>query len=278
MGNVGHNSAFDAIQTRNFEHPSIIVNGIGNAHRYNNKLTPNDGGAPPPYSAKFSSSPIDGRPRRYLMRIINTSFASSFIFSIDGHKLQVVGADFVPIQNFTTESVLIAIGQRYHVIVEAVAPPPPGKQVGSFWIRTWEAGCTNWPAPHTDGYEKNGYIEYDGYGVTPNSTEWKVDQTCKDEDYDHLKPVLKWEVGEPVNGDKVVGQILNIRFRAQPEIYPLAKAAMNEDPNKFSPLYVNYGDPTFLHLNYTGEWDPLWVVIPEEVPADSWVSLDSLIQ
>ena len=50
---------------------------------------------------------------RYLLRLINTSVDTTFIFSIDSHKLTVVEADFVPIKNYTTESVLIGIGMLH---------------------------------------------------------------------------------------------------------------------------------------------------------------------
>ena len=47
---------------------------------------------------------------RYLLRLINTSVDSTFIFSIDGHNLTVIGMDFVPIEPYTNTSVLIGIG------------------------------------------------------------------------------------------------------------------------------------------------------------------------
>ena len=63
--------------------------------------------------------------KKYLLRIINTSFETTFIFSIDNHRLTVVGADFVPINNYSTTNIFVGIGQRYEVIVEAVPLPNP---------------------------------------------------------------------------------------------------------------------------------------------------------
>ena len=76
---------------------------------------------PPIYQLHFEKTnvSIPGRAKRYLLRLINTSFDSTFIFSIDNHWLQIIGADFVPIEPYYNTSVLIGIGQRYHVIVEA---------------------------------------------------------------------------------------------------------------------------------------------------------------
>lgn len=70
--------------------------------------------------------PALGRAKRYILGLINTSFDSTFVFSIDNHNLTIVGTDFVPIHNYTNTSVLVEIGQRYHVIVEA-KPIPHGR-------------------------------------------------------------------------------------------------------------------------------------------------------
>src|SRR5437764_11945183 len=78
----------------------------------------------------------------YLIRLSNTAFQEGFVFSIDNHVLQIVEADFVPVQPFTTHSVLVAIGQRYNVIVEAKPQTSPsrGNPIPSdrnFWLRMW---------------------------------------------------------------------------------------------------------------------------------------------
>jgi hypothetical protein len=40
----------------------------------------------------------------------------------------------------------------------------------------------------------------------------------------------------------------------------------------FNPLKIDYGNPIFLNLNYTGKWNPLWVVFPENYTNTDWVS------
>lgn len=58
--------------------------------------------------------------KRYLMRLINTSFSTTFIFSIDHHRMQMVGADFVPIVPTAPRThIIVGIGQRYNIIIEA---------------------------------------------------------------------------------------------------------------------------------------------------------------
>lgn len=70
-----------------------------------------------------------------MLRLINTSSESIFVFAIDHHNMAVIGSDFVPINPYTTDSVRVGIGeaisvdgisqanirvgQRCHVVVEA---------------------------------------------------------------------------------------------------------------------------------------------------------------
>lgn len=84
---------------------NILLNGKGR-YNYVDPKHPNlPIGQPERYSKVFTKG------RRYLLRLINTSLDTTFIFSIDGHKLTVIGADFVPIEPYDTSSVLVAIGQ-----------------------------------------------------------------------------------------------------------------------------------------------------------------------
>lgn len=48
--------------------------------------------------------------KRYLLRLVNASAESMFIFSIDGHKLEVIATDLVPIRPYITDSIFIGIG------------------------------------------------------------------------------------------------------------------------------------------------------------------------
>jgi FtsP/CotA-like multicopper oxidase with cupredoxin domain len=67
--------------------------------------------------------------KRYLLRLVNVAVDSQFQFSIDGHSLTVIAADFVPILPYKTDSVILNSAQRYDVVVEANAEP------GDYWIR-----------------------------------------------------------------------------------------------------------------------------------------------
>lgn len=49
--------------------------------------------------------------KKYLMRIVNVSVDHHFKFSIDGHTLTVIAADFVPIKPYTTQILNVGIGK-----------------------------------------------------------------------------------------------------------------------------------------------------------------------
>ena len=59
----------------------------------------------------------DYQGKRYILRLINTSVDSTFVFAIDNHEITVISSDFVPIVPYTTGSVLISISidrMRFH--------------------------------------------------------------------------------------------------------------------------------------------------------------------
>ena len=157
-----------------FDNPSILLNGIGNATNYNPLLTPLSitQNIPEPYTIYFNNTKVPGRPpryRRYLLRLINVSFASSFIVTIDNHQLQVVTADFVPINPYPTNAVMVAIGQRYHVIVEANPHLYENEHYdnGNFWIRTYQAGCTDFGDDTGANYSQVGILRYTDATIEP---------------------------------------------------------------------------------------------------------------
>jgi Multicopper oxidase len=248
------------------------LNGIGNVTRYNNSV-PNQLKIPQPYTINFDP-PMKGQPKRYLLRLINTAFDATFVFSIDNHKLQIVSSDFVPIHEYTNTSVLVGIGQRYNVIVTADQP----NRDENFWIRTWKANCFQFNQDKASaGYETTGILRYGDSQALPKSQAWDpVSKACSDETYTSLKPILPWSVSRtPANViSHMVGEEFTVQLRqGHPEtIFPLAAFSMGGDD--FNPLHIDYENPTFLHLNNTGKWNPAWVVIPENFTSKDWVSLD----
>jgi FtsP/CotA-like multicopper oxidase with cupredoxin domain len=67
--------------------------------------------------------------KKYRLRLINISVDNYFQVSLDGHPLLVMTTDFVPIQPYTTEWLLIGIGQRYDVVIHA------NQTAGNYWFR-----------------------------------------------------------------------------------------------------------------------------------------------
>jgi len=63
------------------------------------------------------------------MRLINTGVVNSLTVHLDGHKLEVIAADMVPVVPYETDWLNIHIGQRYDVIITASLKP------GNFWFR-----------------------------------------------------------------------------------------------------------------------------------------------
>lgn len=72
---------------------SILVNGKG---------TLNGTGS---YS-KFTLTP----GKKHLLRFINTGINNYIHIGIDGHKMEVIATDFVPIKPYTADSIVLAVG------------------------------------------------------------------------------------------------------------------------------------------------------------------------
>lgn len=285
MTDWGHDSAFESIYTQNpnLKNPSILLNGHGNVTRFSAANPPPDSPIPEEFVLKFEKRQIgqNGRAKRYMLRLINTSFRTTFVFSIDNHILQVIDSDFVPIEPYFTTSVLIGIGQRYRVIVEARPDDDedgsnPVPQDGNFWIRTW--GATACSQPGQEGYERTGILRYDAASTSdPTSKAWpNIPLACSDEPYTSLKPKLPWFVGPAANTED--GEHFNVESNVtglQPgnKPFPLAQFSLGpETSSTFTPLQINYSHPIIQELdNFSGSWPQQWVVIPENFNSTSWV-------
>lgn len=100
--------------------------------------------------------------KKHLLRIINMSVDNALRVSLDGHQLEVVTADFVPVVPVYVQSVLLNVGQRHEVIINA------NQTAGNYWLRVEPetAGCYS----SNDGV---GYaiVTYSGVkAATPTTT------------------------------------------------------------------------------------------------------------
>lgn len=183
----------------------------------------------------------------------------------------------MPIEPYNATSILLAIGQRYHIIVEATpvtnsSDPSlnPIPSDGNFWIRTFVADGCGSPGIG-NSYMETGILRYDNTSTTdPTSSGWTVDTYCSDIAYNKFTPVVPWIVGTPANGK--VGEQFNVQAGSNGP-YPLSFVALQRpDAKGFNPFQTQYGNPTFLNLDNTGdEWPIGWVVVPENYTATDWV-------
>ncbi|TDZ49563.1 Laccase [Colletotrichum trifolii] len=282
-----HNSAFAALYTNPYKR-DILLGGVGhtvgNITRFNNSME-SEVPVPKPYEIHFEpvASNSLNKAKRYLLRLINTSWDTTFVFSIDNHNLTIVEADFVPVAPVSVTSVTIAIGQRYHMIVEAnpvsnrtddLQNPIP--EDGNFWLRTWVAeDCgTNGTA---EAYTEAGILRYNQQSTSdPISQPWNVDLTCSDSSINaKLKPVVPWKVGAPANGK--TGEEFNVSLLGKHTEGPYGTSFISIDSAKAkekTPFQTDYGNPTFLNLDNVGDkWPIGWVVVPENYTDDDWVHL-----
>lgn len=126
---------------------------------------------------------------KYLLRLVNVAADTHFKFTIDNHTMEVISADFVPIQPYTTDVLNIAIGQRYEVIVTANA------SADNYWMRAIaQTACSDNANPDNI----MGIIRYDNSSTAdPTSTATAnaaVDE-CVDEPAASLVPYVQVDVG-----------------------------------------------------------------------------------
>ena len=119
--------------------------------------------------------------QKYRLRLVNIATEAWFQFSIDGHKMTVIAADLVPIVPYETDSVLVNMGQRYDVIVEANAAP------GDYWLRS---GFISSCIPNSSPENITGIVRYNnGSKATPTSVSTVVRSGfCLDEPAASLIP------------------------------------------------------------------------------------------
>jgi FtsP/CotA-like multicopper oxidase with cupredoxin domain len=170
--------------------PTGLINGMntGNCTLTNTTAPdPNciDGGK----KAEFVFEP----GKKYRMRLINIATEGWFQFSIDGHRLTVISADLVPIVPYETDSVLVNMGQRYDVIVEANAPP------GDYWLRS---GFVTECIPNGLSENINAIVRYNKDSTeTPITVSSVVPiSNCLDEPADRVVPWMQVDVTNMYGG------------------------------------------------------------------------------
>ncbi|KAH7350933.1 laccase precursor [Rhexocercosporidium sp. MPI-PUGE-AT-0058] len=126
--------------------------------------------------------------KKYRIRLINGATDGHFQFSIDGHSLTIIGMDLVPIVPYAADSVVVSMGQRYDVIVEANAAS------NDYWLRAgWITACST----NSDPDNMTGIVRYDSSSTANPTTTSTVEASsnCGDEPIASLVPHLAMNVG-----------------------------------------------------------------------------------
>ncbi|RAH49744.1 multicopper oxidase [Aspergillus brunneoviolaceus CBS 621.78] len=269
-----HRSAFMDYYQEQFANPaadpprvppkqtSILINGQGSyagsfpKNRYHKKVKPG---------------------KRYILRLINASTDSTFIFSIDGHNLTVIGNDLVPVEPYTTNHIYIGIGQRYHVVLETLSKKHISRSKEGYWIRTEPAeGCHNF---ETFPDDRQGILWYGGDDddrpPVPTTTAWSYNSTCSD--MLDLVPVVPWTIEPPATSLTAVKYhsnhaLLEASVTIDTWFLPAegndAAATVNVWQFLNDTVFVNYTEPTVNHLD--PPYDPNAVIyLAEEPPLGS---------
>jgi FtsP/CotA-like multicopper oxidase with cupredoxin domain len=285
MTDWSHNTAFNTVTTNDWKQKSILLNGRGDVTKFNHTAKPTSP-IKKPYQVVFEKPSRGEAVKKYLMRVINTSFDTTFVFSIDNHLLQIVSADFVPIHPYHNTSILVGIGQRYNIIVEAnpiaYNDSSPLPLDGNYWIRTEVAECFVGNQKGDKGYDEAGILRYNKHSIAdPKSKIWpNVAVECSDETYTSLHPIVPWQVPDPLAGgqDHLKDKAFDFwRVGAPPKTdpdryYPLAHWTLM-DQDLFTPMRVNYSDPAFLHLDRTDPWPVAERIVPQSATDKDWIYL-----
>ena len=195
--------------------------------------------------------------------MINSSAEAMFIFSIDGHDLTVVQTDLVPIHPYQTQSIFVGIGQRYEVIVEAKTPQ--NATDANYWIRTRVAtGCGT--VQQSD--ERTGILRYNSTSTaTPTTAANDQRVLCEDEPVASLVPMVPWKIESLA---QIQGSLPNYTFEAGIDFNssnPLLHGYVRWDLLD-NPLYLNYSDPTILHVDQPNfNFGPDYCIVPYDYSA-----------
>jgi len=110
--------------------------------------------------------------KKHRLRLINTSVDNNIRVSLDNHQFQVITSDFVPIKPFYANWVLLGIGQRYDVIINA------NQTAGNYWFRAEVANA----CASANNFYGRSIFSYSGVASgTPSSTAFTAPSGCVDE-------------------------------------------------------------------------------------------------
>ncbi|KAF2860064.1 multicopper oxidase [Piedraia hortae CBS 480.64] len=126
--------------------------------------------------------------KKYRLRLINSAVDNFYYVSLDKHPLQPIASDSNPIEPIVVETLLVAIGQRYDVIIDATQTP------GNYWFH---AAVATPYGSRNGNWEGRSIFTYEGANFTePTSTRYVPPQPC--DDLPNLTP--HWKQSVPREG------------------------------------------------------------------------------
>lgn len=210
-----------------------------------------------PCSSNAGISKFNFQPGKWhRLRLINAGAQGLQHFSIDGHQMNIIAADFVPMVKSTHNVVSLHIGQRMDVLVYGV-----GKPGQSYWMRSTIQACSGALNPVA-----LAAVLYPGadQGKPPTTQAWPDDLTpCQDIDSSFLTPFYPETPQVPAEshsyeitfGPNSTGHWLwsvnGVSYRGYFDVPTLLMTKANRkamQPYQFSPFYnaytVNPGNDT----------------------------------
>ena len=171
--------------------------------------------------------------RKYRLRLINAAVDAFISVSLDGHAMQVIATDFIPIKPYTTETILMAMGQRYDVIITADQDP------GNYWFRAISAsGCFS-----SAVNAGRAIWTYEGVeSAEPNTAAFATPDGC-------VEPVVAdpfWV--QPVPSDAFTSTVDSFSTSVTRQNLTEDGSAVTVWALNDTAISVNWGDPTVAYL------------------------------
>ncbi|KAL4897298.1 multicopper oxidase-domain-containing protein [Aspergillus ambiguus] len=201
---------------------------------------------------------------KYKIGLVGSTTLLAYEFWIDGHNMTVIEADLVPVEPFVVNSLIIASGQRYEIIVEADANFKYGTNFGIHALP-----CN----PRGNKSSRLGVIRYNE--KDRSSPRWSLfgehkASGCHDIDLRKFVPIVKKSVGKSVNS-MTPKEYLKIGKQAYPNI------SENEDSRFFKwvlkdiPQSVDWRVPTLKQVSENAQIPPEAVSLYLDYESNEWV-------
>ncbi|EOA85322.1 uncharacterized protein SETTUDRAFT_163983 [Exserohilum turcica Et28A] len=133
--------------------------------------------------------------KAHLLRLINVGINNYLHVGLDGHKFKVISSDFTPIEPFETDSLVLAVGQRYEVIINATQP------IDNYWLRVGTGGTCD--GPNANAANIRSIFRYAGAPSTDPTTTGELPTGCYDET--NIVPYAKTTVPQEMPEQLTVG-------------------------------------------------------------------------